>query len=210
MEKSIFSVVVQLIQSLLDSLKVHKASVLVENEDVHLTPSAACFATMTLAGTPNNPFKQSFDYFPSAPSVFSEIPSDLVQRLRCVSFTRPDIRVISEVFLVANGFTTAAELSEAMCRLQGLCETFIPSFGCGNTQLQSLPACMAKGSGWSIMCVKKIINDAGNNLYDTGVPKPASVDSDAQVLTISDSISEEVQAGDDYQGLCRIVVGRSR
>jgi hypothetical protein len=200
MDKSILSVVVQLIQRVMDSLNVQKSSVLVENEDVNLIPTAACFATMTPTGSQNDPFKRSFDYFSSVPSALSELPSDLVKRLRSVSFTRPDTRIISEVFLVANGFTTAVELSQAIFRLQGLCETFIPSFGGVNRQLQNLPACMAKGSGWSILCVKKIINDAANNLYENGFSETNHVAGDAEVLAIPDSAGE-VQVAEDGQGL---------
>jgi hypothetical protein len=200
MEKSVLSVVVQLIQGVMDSLKIQKSSVLVENEDVNLIPTAACFATMTPTRSTNDPFKRSFDYFSSIPSALSELPSDLVQRLRSVSFTRPDTRIISEVFLVTNGFTTVSELSEALFRLQNLCETFIPSFGCVNGQLQDLPACMAKGSGWSILCIKKIINDAANNLHENGFLETSHVGGDAEVLAIPGS-AEEVRTTEDRPGL---------
>jgi hypothetical protein len=200
MEKSVLSVVVQLIQGVMDSLKTHKSSVLVESEDVNLIPTAACFATMTPTRSPNDPFKRSFDYFSSVPSALLELPSDLGQRLRSVSFTRPNTRIISEVFLVINGFTTASELSEAMFRLQSLCETFIPSFSCVNGQLQDLPACMAKGSGWSVLCIKKIINDAANNLYDLcGFSETSQVDGNVEVLKIPGSAAE-VRPAEDHPG----------
>ena len=201
MEKSVLSVVVQLIQGVMDSLKIQKSSVLVENEDVNLIPTAACFATLTPTRSPNDPFKRSFDYFTSVPSALSELPSGLGQRLRPVSFTRPDNRIMSEVFLVTNGFTTASELSDALIKLQNLCETFIPSFSYVSGQLQDLPACMAKGSGWSILCIKKIINDAANNLYENGFSETShDDDGNVEVLKIPGS-AEEVHPAEDQQGL---------
>ena len=200
MEKSILSTVVQLIQGVMDSLKAQKSSVLVENEDINLIPTAACFATMIPSGSSNDPYRRSFDYFSSVPSSLSELPSDLVRRLRSVSFSRPDTCIISEVFLTANGFTTALKLSQAMFRLQDLCETFIPSFGGVNRQLKDLPTCMAKGSGWSILCVKKIINDAANNLYENQFPETIQVSGDLEVMIISTS-AEEVETTDHRQGL---------
>ena len=199
MQKSILSVAIQLIQGVMDSLKAQKASVLVENEEVNLIPTAACFATVTPIGMPNDPFKQSFDYFSSVPSALSELPRELLQRLRSVSFTRPDIRIISEVGLVANGFTTAFELAEAMFRLQGLCEMFIPCFAAANRQVQNPPACTPKSSGWSILCVKKIINDAANNLYESGL-ETKQMASGAEVLVVPDSAGQ-VLTSEEQQGL---------
>ena len=203
MEKSILSTVVQLIQGVLDSLKAQSPSVLVENEDVNLNLTAACFATMTPTGALNDPFKRSFDYFLPVPSALSELPGELVRRLRSVWFTRPDTRIISEVFLAANGFNTASELSQAIFRLQGLSETFIPSFGCVNRQLKDLPSCMAKGSGWSILCIKKIINDAANNLYENGL-ELCHTKGDAEILVIPVSAGTDDRQGLYYCILCTI------
>lgn len=184
----------------MDSLKAQKSTVVIENEDLTLLPTAACFATMTPTGIPNDPFKRSFDYFSSVPSTLSELPKELVERLRTVSFTPPDIRIISEVFLAANGFATASELSVAMFRLQGVCQTFIPSFACVERQITGLPsAFMAKGSGWSVLCVQKIINDAANNLYENGFPETEHLGGDATVLVIPDS-TEEVSTSEVNQG----------
>lgn len=203
MEKSILSTVVQLIQGVMDSLKAQKSSVFVENEDVSLIPTAACFATMIPGGLVNDPYRRSFDYFSSVPSSLSELPSDLVRRLRSVSFSSPDTRIISEVFLTANGFTTASDLSQAMYRLQGLCETFIPCFGGVSRQVKDLPTCMAKGSGWSILCVRKIINDAANNLYECEFSETIQVGGDLEVIIIATS-AEEVKTTDHSQGLYHI------
>lgn len=200
MEKSILSVVVQLIQAMMDSLKAKKTSVLLENEDVNLIHTAACFATMTQTGTPNDPFNVTFDYFSSVPSALSELPRDLLQRLRSVSFTNPDTRIISEVSLLACGFSTASELSEAMFRLQSLCEVFIPSFASAKRQVQDLPACLARGAGWSILCLKKIINDAANNLVENVGPEQKQLVGDAEVLVVPDS-SGEVSTAEDREGL---------
>lgn len=164
MEKSVLSVVTQLVKAVMDSLNANKPSVMIESEEVTLISSAACFGTINSTVTAKEFVKHSFDFFPCMPSTLSELPRGLVERLRAVSFVRPDTRVIAEVCLLANGFTTAAKLSEAIVKLQNLCETFIPSFNNPSRCVQEIPSCMPKGSGWSTMCIKRIINDAANNL----------------------------------------------
>lgn len=198
MEKSVLSVVTQLIQAVMDGLNANKPSVMVESEEVTLISSAACFGTINSTVTTKEFVKHSFDFSPCVPSTLSELPRDLVERLRAVSFVRPDTRIIAEVCLLANGFTTAAQLSEAIVKLQNLCETFIPSFNNPSRCVQEIPSCMPKGSGWSTMCIKRIINDAASNLIEKN--ETAALVSDGERSSIHDPSAESSEIN-DHEGL---------
>lgn len=199
MEKSVLSVVIQLIQAVLDSLKANKSSTIVENEEVSLISSAACFGTTNSMVTSREPSRQSFDYFPSVLSALSELPRELVERLRPVSLVRPDSRIIAEVHLLTNGFTSASQLADAIVKLQNLCETFIPSFNCPSICLPNMPSCMPKGSGWSTLCIKKIINDAAAKMNDKDHEDTITLVSDGQQLVMSNYAADFSETRD--QGL---------
>lgn len=181
---------VQLIQSVMDSLKAKKSSVIIGNEDVALTSSAACFATITSSSSINDPLSRSFDYFTSIPSDLAELPRELLQRLRAVSFTRPDKLIMCEVCLMANGFTTASRLSKLILRLQVLCETFISSYTLSNNQMENFPLRVAKGFSWSSVCLKKIINNAANHLYENCFEDKMQSSDDINVLDVNSSIED--------------------
>lgn len=159
----LLSVVTQVMKTVLDGLRANKTSVLIQDDEVTLAASGACFATLN--NWTNRSYTKrpsSVGFFPSLQSPASYLSKELLEMFRPVSLVGPDARVILQVWLLSQGFTQVTSLASSIVTLRELCEQMLPR-SC--TPLPGdLCACLHTCTGWGLQCLKRIVANAGSQL----------------------------------------------
>ena len=162
-QPEVLSVLTQLLTLVLDGLKANKTTIVLQNDEVTLSPHGACFGTLNnLVEEQNMAHDVSVGFFSSFKSTASFLPVDLLDMFRPVALVGPDLQVMLQVWLLSQGFTKVSPLASKIVTLKGLCQKLLPR------SAKALPegpsSFLHKCIGWGTRCLKRMIEDAGSHL----------------------------------------------
>lgn len=162
-QPAVLSVLTQLLTLVLDGLKANKTTIVLQDDEVTLSPHGACFGTLNhLIELQNKAYDVSVGFFSSFKSTASFLPVDLLDMFRPVALVGPDLQVMLQVWLLSQGFTKVSSLASKIVTLKGLCQKLLPR------SAEALPegpsSFLHKCIGWGAHCLKRMIEDAGSHL----------------------------------------------
>ena len=159
----VLSVLTQLATVVLDGLRANKTTIVLQDDEIALSPQGACFGTLHhLTHQQNTKHDPSVGFFPSFKSSASFLPLELLDMFRPVALVGPDLQVILEVWLLSQGFIQVSSLASKIVTLRGLCLKLLPSSS--KPLSGDLCSCLHKCTGWGAYCLKRMIDDAGSHL----------------------------------------------
>ena len=159
----VLSVLTQLVTVVLDGLKANKTTVVLQEDEITLSPQGACFGTLDISANHRKTgYDPSVGFFPSFKSSASYLPVDLWEMFRPVALVGPDLQVILQVWLLSQGFTQVSSLASNIVTLRGLCLRLLPSSS--KPLSGDLCVCLHKCIGWGAHSLKRMIEDAGSHL----------------------------------------------
>ncbi|EDV28902.1 uncharacterized protein TRIADDRAFT_18222, partial [Trichoplax adhaerens] len=122
----ILSLASQLLSAIFYALKTREEFITIENETIHLVPTAACLSILVDNPKANyNKLSLRTGYFPSSTSSTAALPKCLLDLFRPVTLVNPDIKQITEVLLTTHGFNYAPQLTKQLLAFKNLTEDFL-------------------------------------------------------------------------------------
>lgn len=170
----VLSVLTQLVTVVLDGLRANKTTVILQDDEVTLSPHGACFGTIhNLIHQHDTKYDPSVGFFPSFKSPASFLPVELLDMFRPVALVGPDLQVILQVWLLSQGFTQVSSLASKIVTLRELCQKLLPSSS--KPLSKDLCLCLHICTGWGAYCLKRMIDDAGSHLCTSSDEYEAAV-----------------------------------
>jgi len=170
----VLSVLTQLVTVVLDGLRANKTTVILQDDEITLSPQGACFGTLNhITNQQKTEYDPSAGFFPSFKSSASFLPVELLDMFRPVALVGPDLQVILQVWLLSQGFTQVSSLASKIVTLRDLCLNLLPSSS--KSLSGDLCSCLHKCTGWGAHCLKRMIEDAGSHLCTSSDEYEAAV-----------------------------------
>ncbi|CAH1797693.1 unnamed protein product [Owenia fusiformis] len=155
---AVLSVCAQYLSTVLDAIKAGKANVIISTEEVSLSLTGACFATIetSLKAESGNPEKLLLFN-----SRLSKLPATILNQFRAIAIMRPDMRLTLECMLASQGFLNAGELAHKVTLLYEMCRKLI---GTDSPITSNVNLGYDENDGvhgWSLQTLKYVVFEAG-------------------------------------------------
>nr|XP_039248070.1 LOW QUALITY PROTEIN: dynein beta chain, ciliary-like [Styela clava] len=155
----ILSVACQLASDVLQALRSGQQSLVLQSEEVAVSPHAAFFATVDYS---EMHFKAPRMFSPY-PTATAQLPPNFLKNFRIISACTPDRRTVLEIRLLAQGFTQASEISHKLCIFLQLSESFFSTLP-GQLGKSGMPHETTGNNVLSLHSMELIIASAGISL----------------------------------------------